>query len=197
MSKNLEREGSISSLINKGNLIKMISAIISIGSIMLPFWVLSFNAPIFGQKWLSITVYGYGMVEGPLDQINIANHYVGLSEINPNEMLELKLLPFLFIILTALIILNIFKKLSFKLMMYIYILSLVFMIVYFQFWLYKFGHQINSNAPIPIEPFTPYVMGSYSVANFSAVAYFHAGFWLLMLVLVLVFYGEKMVSRKR
>jgi hypothetical protein len=172
---------------------KIMVIIFPLIALFLPFWVLEFRAPIFGEKWLYLTIYGYGSVEGPLDQINIANHYVGLSEIDPASLIEIKFLPLLFLVITVFncLIVYVRRKNVRKLLMYLLLLIIIMIPIYFQYWLYNFGHNISSEAAIKIEPFTPLVMGSYHIANFSAITYFHVGYWILVLSLIILLYIMK------
>ena len=171
----------------KNKIMLIIAVILPLIGIALPFWVLEFNAPMFGTRWLTITVYGYGGVTGPLDQINVANHYVGLSELHPERMIEIKLLPLAFILAALIAAVSVWKRNKKLLLIYIAILILV--PAYFQYWLYNFGHNINwKEAAIHIEPFTPLVMGYYQIANFKAKTYFHAGYWVMVASLIISYY---------
>jgi uncharacterized membrane protein len=168
-------------------MIKIVCIILPLIGLLLPLWVLEFNAPMFGARWLRITLYGYGAVEGPLDQINIANHYVGLPEIDPATMIEVRLLPLFFPVIGVLNGLIVFTKKRIKQLFIVSILVVLAIPIYFQYWLYNYGHSIGGEAPVKIEPFTPPVMGSYTIANFNAVAYFHVGFWIIVASLILVY----------
>jgi len=171
--------------LDKIKLFKILIVILPVIGIALPFWTLNFNAPMFGQKWLKVSVWGTGGVTGPLDQINIANHYVGLSPIEPQNMIEVKLLPIAFIISSVLLALMLFTNMNRRLLIIIYLIILLSLPAYFQYWLYNYGHNISSEAAIDIEPFTPLVMGSYQIANFKTTTYFDIGFWLMVIPLIL------------
>jgi len=172
----------------KNKIMLIIAVILPLIGIALPFWILEFNAPMFGRRWLTITVYGYGGVTGPLDQINVANHYVGLSELHPENMIEIKLLPLAFILSALIAAISVVKRNKKFLLIFLAILILI--PAYFQYWLYEFGHNINSEeAAINIEPFTPLVMGYYQIANFKAKTYFHVGYWLMVASLIVSYYA--------
>lgn len=178
----------------KLKLLKILIIILPLIGFILPFWTLNFNAPLFGQKWLKISVWGTGSVTGPLDQINIANHYVGLSPIEPQKIIEVKLLPLIFIISSAILALILFTKGKTKTFIIVYLIILLGLPAYLQYWLYNYGHNISGEAAINIEPFTPLVMGSYQIANFKTTTYFDIGFWLIVIALILAIlvkrYGE-------
>ncbi len=177
---------------DKEKILKIAAVVLPLIGLFLPFWVIKFNAPLYGQKWLEITIYGYGATQGPIDQINIANHYVGLPEIHPEEMLEIKVLPLVFISATVISALMVFRKEKRRALAILYVLLLLSIPAYFQYWLYDFGHSINyETAAIKIKPFTPLVIGAYQIANFKAVAYFHLGYWLLVASFILAYKVER------
>ena len=53
-----------------------------------------------------------------------------------------------------------------------------------QYWLYAFGHNISPGAPIALDPFTPYVVGSYQIATYGIVSYLHLGYFVLVGIFV-------------
>lgn len=157
----------------------LVLASIALSSMLLPLWALSFNSPVTRHEWKTIMVYGTGSVDGPLDVVNKANGYVGLEQIRPADTLALKVIPFVYILAAIFIVLGGWR-LSVQLTTLLYVLLLLAVPLGIQYWLYIFGHHINPDAPIALEPFTPYVVGSYEVANFMIVTYFHVGYFLLI-----------------
>ncbi|HIE36601.1 TPA: hypothetical protein EYP83_00410 [Candidatus Geothermarchaeota archaeon] len=170
-------------MVNKIDLIKYIIVIIPLIGIIFPLWTLNVNPAFMGRKWLAIDIYGYGYVDGPIDSLNIANHYVGLKDIIPEEMIELKVLPILYPLISILTYIFLFgdpKKSKYA--KYLIISIIVGIVIYFQYWLYRYGHDIDPQlARIEIDPFTPYVIGYYEIANFKILAYFNIGFFLLLI----------------
>lgn len=170
--------------------IRLLPAALAVAAVALPLWVVMFNAPMFGGSWLTIYVHGYGGVEGPIDQVNIANHYVGLRPIEPDGMVELRILPYLYVVAGLLLVLRAHGRAR-RLSTIAYIILLVSLPAYIQYWLYEFGHEIRPGAAIRIEPFTPYALGYFQVANFKVISFFHVGYWVLVLALVLSRVVEK------
>lgn len=154
-------------------------ALIAVSSMLLPLWALSFKAPVAGHQWKTILVYGTGSVQGPLDEVNKANRYVGLEQIRPADILPLKLIPLTYVLAAVLIVLGGWR-LSLRKTTLAYAILLLSVPLGIQYWLYAFGHNINPDAPIALDPFTPYVIGSYEVATFMIVTYLHAGYFLLI-----------------
>lgn len=174
----------------KDRSVKVVLGLLALSGLLLPLWVVSFNAPMFGRTWLTITIYGSGSVEGPIQQVNIANHYVGLREIRPEEMPELQFLPSIFIVAAAAMLLSAWR-LPLRVTALIYLALLIGLPAYLQWWLYGFGHNLTPGAAIRIEPFVPYVIGPYQIANFKILTYFHAGYWVLALVLLGAYLAER------
>lgn len=176
---------------DKIKILKLIVIILPLMGLFLPIWVIEFNAPMFGQRWLRIEIFGNGVVIGPIDQINIANHYVGLPEIHPDEMIEVKILPYIFILQATLLSLAYLLKYR-RIFIILYIFISISIPAYLQYWLYLFGHNINYKvAAIKIEPFTPLVIGGYQIANFKIVTYLHIGYWSLIIPLIITYYMVK------
>lgn len=150
----------------------------------LPIWTIKMNAPLYAQKWLAVDIYIYKAV-GDIKEVNIINHYVGLREVDPNEMPELKFGPYLFaaLIIAVLGALTVRKEIAWALLL----LAVVATPVYFQAWIYNYGHDIAPGAALKIEPFTTPVMtfGVHTIAVFKIVTYFNAGYWLIVLAAVL------------
>ena len=168
---------------DKIKIIKFVLVVLPLISILLPLWTLNVHPAFMGRKWIKIDVIGYGKVEGPIDSLNIANHYVGLRDVKPEEMIELKVLPFLYPLSAILMYIILFmdEKRS-KIGKYLMLAVIVGIVLYFQYWLYRFGHNMDPElARIEIEPFTPYVVGYYHIANFDILAYFNIGYFLLLI----------------
>ncbi len=52
--------------------------------------------------------------------------------------------------------------------------------------LWQFGHQLDPQAPITIEPFTPPMVGLNQIAQFATYSYFGWGFFLPLAAAVLL-----------
>ena len=62
-------------------------------SATLPLWTMKMKAPQY-PKGLHLYAYGTGM-DGDLRELNILNHYIGMKEIHPESIPELKYMPFI------------------------------------------------------------------------------------------------------
>lgn len=169
------------------------SALILVGA-FLPLWKLELVAPQY-PKGLFITAYGYDMT-GDVTEVNGLNHYVGLKPLEPDNVFELKLFPFGVAGILALIVFGAFKFQTRKqrLLSVLAALSLpAFMLADLQYWLYNYGHDINPEAALHLDPFTPKVLGNTRVLNFHSVTSVSTGFWLLMAAVLALSLGPWLV----
>lgn len=173
--------------------IKAVLVVAPLIAIALPLWSLRVHPAFMGQKWLDIDVWGYGAVTGPLDSLNIANHYVGLKDIKPEEMIELRLLPLLYPLMAVVNGLILFgDEAKYRIGKWLGLATLLGVVGYFQWWLYRYGHDIDPQlARIEIDPFTPYVTGYYKIANFEIIAFFNIGYIILLVSYILSLYMRR------
>lgn len=164
------------------------SSLIAIGS-MMPLWELELIAPQYPQG-LFIFAHGYSM-SGDIKEINALNHYVGLTPLDPAKIIELKLFPFgvvsvIAVVLFGAVIFNGRKRYWSALASAV---IPVVMLADLQYQLYIFGHEIDSDAPLDLENFTPHVLGDTQVMNFHSVARPGTGFWFLIMAFLLLSSG--------
>ena len=175
--------------------LKVIALILAVASYAFPLWTTYLSSPIFGERTtLRVSITFLARVDadpGAIQNINIGHHYVGLPPLEPDKMIEVKLTPLLPAIIIAAIGLNIAGKLKTRYVIVVGLATLLGFVAYFQWWLYKLGHSMKPDAPIKLEPFTPVVMGTYRVANFSARNFLDVGFWMLLASIILTWLGDK------
>jgi hypothetical protein len=53
-------------------------------------------------------------------------------------------------------------------------------------WMYRFGHELDPEAPLHFEPFMPVLVGQGHIGQFHTTAAPALGFWLAVLAVVLV-----------
>jgi hypothetical protein len=49
------------------------------------------------------------------------------------------------------------------------------------YWMYRFGHEIEPDAPLHFAPFMPTLLGAGEIGQFHTTAWPAAGFWLALL----------------
>lgn len=159
-------------------------------SLFTPFWSISMKAP-FLQKPLMVEVYPLFGLKGDLKNVNVVNHYVGLGEINPEHIPELKYIP---IVYMGLIVLSVAAGLiynhgkTFYAVWTIYVILLATIPIYAYTWMYNYTHTIKPGAPIEIEPFDPPFFGFHKIANFYITSYLGPAFFLPLAAAVIQIY---------
>ena len=127
-----------------------------------------------------------------LREINTLNHYIGMRPLLESDFSEFKWLPlavgaFALLALRAVVIGKMSK-----------LVDVVALFVYFglfSFWsfyrrLYDYGHNLDPTAAVRVKPFTPPLMGTQQIANFTVTnvpeigSYLMVAFALLLIVAV-------------
>jgi copper chaperone NosL len=141
-----------------------------------PLWKISMTAPQY-PNGLYMEIYAH-TIEGGNDghdikEINGLNHYIGMHKIDRGELSDLDWIPFalgLLVILTlrCAAVGNVRSLLDLAVIAgYVG----VFAFGKFVYKLYVFGHNLDPEAPIKLEPFTPAIFGTKQIANFSTQSY--------------------------
>lgn len=166
-------------------LILFIAVIILVLAIFAPLWQIRLVAPQY-QEGLELNIYSYKLVAGnngqDLFEINNLNHYIGMKPIDEADFVEMKWVPFalgFFVIFTLRAM--VFGRMS-------QIVDVFFLFFYFGLFsmgsfyyrLYSYGHELDSQAPVTIEPFTPVMFGENQIANFTQWSYPQSGAYLLL-----------------
>jgi copper chaperone NosL len=167
------------------------------GSLMLllvftaPIWRITLEAPQYPD---GVTLYIWinkleGKTKGTLQNINILNHYVGMKEINPESIPELKYFPIVIIVMSVLGVFAGFlnnHKLWLSWVLLLVILG-VLGIYAFYLWEYDYGHNLAEDAPIKVPGmvYQPPLIGSKKLLNFNAISYPHFGSMFLLFSIIL------------
>ncbi|GFN22833.1 hypothetical protein [Thermanaeromonas sp. C210] len=169
-----------------GRVLFLLSAALLIASLFFPWWYMNLVAPQYPEG-LPMTVYA-NKIGGRIDIINNLNHYIGMKEIQEEDFPELKymtygvsLLAFL-AVLTALLRRNWLGLLTAGLgsaggALGIYRLW---------YWLHKYGTELDPQAAMKIPPFTPPMIGTNQLANFTTYTGFGLGGYLLGIGILLM-----------
>ena len=172
----------------------LVAAIMVLVGSRLPMWELDMQAPQYPQG-LTLTAYGDRMV-GDLEEVNSLNHYVGISPIEPDEIFELRLFPYaVAALVTALVLGSVLARhrlLRFGLALGAWAMAVGF-VVDLQIWLYKTGHDLRADAPMRPGDFTPKVIGTTRVMNFTNDAMVVEGFWLILGAAFVVSFGPPVI----
>jgi copper chaperone NosL len=170
-----------------------------------PLWRISMEAPQYPNGlWMEVYVHELraGHDGHDIAEINTLNHYIGMHQIVPADFAELGYMPF---VLGALIVLSLRVAAIGNVRMLIDLAvgsgyALGFLFARFVYRLYVFGHELDPKAPFDVEPFTPVIVGTKQIANFTTHSFPQAGTYLVGVFAVgvmLVMATELWMGRRR
>jgi copper chaperone NosL len=175
----------------QSKIIVIIASLILVLSFFFPIWYIDLEAPQYPEGigleiWLNKIT---GQKPHDLENINGLNHYIGMKEIVPEAIPELKIMPFIIIFL---IVFGLISGISGKRSL-VYIWIVLFFVIAavglydFYMWEYDYGHNLNPLAAIKIPgmAYQPPLIGSKMLLNFNAISMPHIGMWLMVLAVVL------------
>jgi hypothetical protein len=137
-----------------------------------PLWRIRLEAPQYPQG-LQLEIYAHTIEGGNhgqhLQEINTLNHYIGMHKIDRGELSDLDWLPFALgalalLTLRAAAIGNV-RALIDQCVLTSYVL--LFSMGRFVYKMYVYGHNLAPDAPVKVAPFTPALLGSKQIANFT------------------------------
>ncbi len=177
-------------------------AALLIGVYFVPLWYIGLEAPQYpGGIQMYIWVNQItGSDPNTLQNINILNHYIGMKEIHPASIPELKIFPYIVGLLIASGLLIAFlgkKKLFYVWTITLLVLSIAGLIDFYM-WEYDYGTNLDPKAAIKIEgmKYQPPFIGSKWLLNFKATSFPHVGGLLLGASVLLSSAGMFFVSKK-
>src|SRR4030066_180935 len=172
-------------------IIVIVASLILVLSFFFPIWYIDLEAPQYPEGigfeiWLNKIT---GQKPNDLANINGLNHYIGMKEIIPDTIPELKIMPYIIIFL---IVFGLITGISGKRSL-VYIWIILFIVVAavgiydFYMWEYDYGHNLNPHAAIKIPgmAYQPPLIGSKMLLNFNAISMPHIGSWVLVASVVL------------
>lgn len=169
----------------------LVSAVIAgallAAALFVPLWSMELVAP---QYPVGLRMYAYGdHFEGDqntyyddIREINGLNHYIGMKPIEPVTEMDLFTPGIIATVAGTLAVSFIaWKRRWFRALI---VAGFWFMPVFFiadlQYWLYNYGHTMNTEAALNTGDFTPKVFGSTKVWNFHSETGFEIGFYLMV-----------------
>ncbi len=145
--------------------------VIPIGlSFTVPLWRISMVAPQYPDG-LALDIYAH-TVEGDIQEINTLNHYIGMGRIDRASLSDLDWIPFALGVL-ALLVLRVAAIGTVRWLIDVTVLFVYFSLFalgrfYYKLW--WFGHNLDPTAPFKMEPFTPAILGTKQIANFTTTS---------------------------
>ncbi|MDO8530781.1 MAG: cytochrome C [Dehalococcoidia bacterium] len=160
----------------------LIAAAALIGaSLLFSFWGMNLRAPQY-PGGLKARIY-ITHLAGDIQELNGLNHYIGMMNLNQAAALERSLAVYLIPTFALLTLAAAFVRLRWWWLLAIPALGLpVVFIADLGAWLYYAGHALDPRAPLSssIKPFTPPVLGEGKIGQFTVVAFFETGFYLVL-----------------
>ena len=168
-----------------------------------PLWKITLDAPQYPEG-VGLLIWSNtitGVKPHDLQNINGLNHYIGMKEIVPDSIPELKFMPYLIGLMIA------FGAVVFaanrKKLLHAWIIALVVLgaagMTDFYLWNYDYGHNLDlekASIKIPGMVYQPPLIGSKKLLNFTANSYPAFGGWMIFLSLGLAV-AAAWNSRKR
>lgn len=183
-----------------GVILLLLSSIFMACSIPLPlwtFWVKSYQYP----EGLVMHVYLYRVGGRDLVEINVLNHYIGMKEIKNEDFPQFKFFPFWIggIALLTFVIALLRKKILVLIPMGLTAIFGIYGLYLLYSKLYDYGHNLSPKAAMKIPPFTPPIIGTNKFAQFTTLAYFSWGAYLIAIsffLMALVFLANLLVKEE-
>lgn len=159
-------------------------------STFLPYWRMRLNAPQY-PSGLFVTVYVNHM-EGDVAEIDGLNHYIGMRPLGDAAKIERAIAPIAMVVIGLMII-----GVAFIHSRWLAVFAIPAMTFPFVFigdlwvWLWYYGNNLDPKAPLSsaIKPFTPAVLGTGHVGQFSTTAVLQAGWYLALAAALLAGVG--------
>jgi len=158
---------------------------------ILPLWHIGLTAPQYPEGlglYISIDRIS-GEQPQDLNSINGLNHYIGMKRITPEDIPELRFMPYLVLGLIALglLVALVGKRGLLYGYLTVFTLGAAAGLADFYRWGYDYGHNLDPDAilKIPGMSYQPPLIGSKQLLNFSATSWPASGGWIAIAALLL------------
>ena len=154
-----------------------------------PLWRIALNAPQYPEGLgLLISINKItGASPQDLNSINNLNHYIGMKRIKPDDIPELRLMPWIVagLMATGLIVAVAGRRGLLAAWVAVFTLGAVAGLADFYKWGYDYGHNLADDAIIKVPGMTyqPPLIGTKQLLNFSATSWPALGGWATVLAL--------------
>lgn len=187
----------------KSKIIIALASLLLLVTFLFPIWYIDLEAPQYPEGigleiWLNKIT---GQNPNDLANINGLNHYIGMKEIDPDSIPELKIMPFIivFMILFGLVTAYLGKRF----LVYIWITTFFILAAVglydFYMWGYDYGHNLNPMAAIKIPgmAYQPPLIGSKMLLNFNAISMPDVSFYILVVVVLLAVFALRLDKKSK
>jgi hypothetical protein len=140
-----------------------------------PLWRIELHAPQY-PAGLTLDIWAFTVEGGNkgqhLSEINTLNHYIGMHKIDRAELSDLDWIPFA---LGAIAFMTLRCAAIGKVRDLVDVVVVVgyvtaFALGRYAYKMYVFGHNLNPEAPVKVAPFTPPLLGTKQIANFTSTS---------------------------
>lgn len=185
----------------KSRLSVLFAALLLVPTFFVPLWHMTFVAQQYPDG-LDLYIYSHKFIGGnggnDLTEINVLNHYIGMSELRPADFSELKWMPlvigFIGILTLRAAAIGTLRSL----------VDVIVMAVYFggfstwSFWykLHSYGTNLDSQAAVKVAPFMPPMFGYKLVGQFDVWSYPAVGTYMFVAFGVLLILGFWLTWRR-
>lgn len=159
-------------------------------STFLPYWRIRLNAPQY-PGGLFVTVY-VDHLEGDVREVDGLNHYIGMAPLQEAANIERSLAPIAMVAIALMIVSVAFIHSKWFAMLAIPAMLFPFIFLADMWvWLWYYGNHLDPTAALSssIEPFTPAILGTGVVGQFSTTAMLQSGWYLALLAAILTGVG--------
>lgn len=189
----------------RARVVVVVAAVLLAVAVVLPLWHMTLYSNQYTDG-LNLYIYTHklagGAVQGDRDdlkEINTLNHYIGMHPLQSEDFHEFKWMPLALGILVLLALRAVVLGRMSNLVDVTVAMTWFGMFSLWSFYskLYAYGHNLDPDAPVKVAPFTPPMLGSRQLANFTVFNYPALGSYLILLVLLLLLAGIVLTARQR
>lgn len=162
---------------------------------LVPIWTIDMDAPQYPEGiGMEISINKIeGQNKNDLQNINGLNHYIGMKEITPESIPELKIMPwiFAFLIVSGLGVAAWGNRTALLIWIILFVLLAVAGLIDFYLWGYDYGHNLSDDAAIKVPGMTyqPPLIGTKQLLNITASSWPGPGFYISVISMSLASYA--------
>ena len=156
-------------------------------SLLLPYWTITLRAPQYPQG-LTVDAYAWKLT-GDVAEVDGLNHYIGMMKLEDAATLERSVSRIAIPLLALLAVASFWVRGRWVWLAVAPVLAFpVIFMADLYYWLRHAGNNLDPTAALSssIKPFTPRILGEGFIGQFSTVAMFGGGFYLVLAGVILV-----------
>lgn len=155
-----------------------LTMVVGLAALVLPLWEVRLGAPQYPEG-LGLRIFAHtvaGIKPQDLQNINGLNHYIGMQEIRPDAIPELRFMPWIIAGLLFAGAAVAWRGSRRALAIWLVVFALLGAVGLWDFWRweYDYGHNLDMDKAIIIVPdmtYQPPLIGSKQLLNFTATAW--------------------------